>query len=237
MKKFSFVVSLMACLMFATDAVASRNGYGDIVTCSHDVAPFMSVCVMGPITVVYSQGSKQSVTVSASSKYIDKVVVSVENKCLTVSLMYSSMRRVFSHIDDIVVSVTTPDIVGAQIMGSGSFVAKGLVDTDVMELDVVGSGDIMVGNLQCDRLNVAVKGSGDVALKRVRMLNGNLSIAGSGDINANFVESGGVVCSVTGSGDITVSGDVSSFRQTTTGSGDIHSSALNTRSSAKSIHR
>lgn len=229
------IVALFAALLFT--GCAPTNNCADISVEQRQTPSFISISQIGSVDIVYKQSDKCTVVVDAPNDVIDKVKTSVDDGCLTVKYESNSDWRNFNRAGCVTVTVTSPDLVGVSIAGSGSFSADGLVDTDIMNLSVAGSGDITMKNLQCDRLKASVAGSGSLCLDSVRTLASSLSVAGSGDIKAHFLQSGPLNCSVAGSGDITVSGQVSHIDQTSVGSGDINVSALQLQPSSKPVRK
>ena len=142
--------------------------------------------------------------------------------------------------------ITSPDVTNLVLRGSGTLTVKGKIDSDTLNLHLLGSGDMIVPDIICDRLITYLQGSGDLTVKKaqavisqVKLLgsgdlnvgqqnvrNTNISLTGSGDINMRMTGCKTVSCKLIGSGDIKLTGNVATLNQSVTGSGDIDISNL-----------
>lgn len=107
-----------------------------------------------------------------------------------------------------------PDV---QVHGSGDVVLQG-VQQNALDLQVAGSGDIAVGG-QVERLSAEVAGSGDIDASELVAQGVDCSVAGSGDVEVFAVQ--GIRARVAGSGDIVVRGSPPVRDTRVAGSGDI----------------
>lgn len=209
--------------------------------------------IKGSSEVVYTQGNKTEVKIKGASDLVDLIVIENKGNILSVSQKSSniehSVSNFFSQLKNgfkdetvyPVIYVTSPDLIGVTLTGSGDFKSPNQVDTDNMEIQLKGSGDIDFKDIICDNLHAFLQGSGDIDLKKVQAINTNYELKGSGDIDVkqqkvrqtdiNLYGSGDikVVCTdcqqvnakLTGSGDIDVYGHVEKKTQEVRGSGDI----------------
>lgn len=189
---------------------------------------FERIELLGSLDVRYQQGDSFSVKVQAPSEVIKDVVTRVEGNVLKVNMKGSNTFFHFgiSDSDDVVVYVTSPDFLGISLRGSGDFECNGLLDTDNLDIELQGSGDISFENIVCDKVNVSLVGSGDVDLKHVKALHSSVDLVGSGDIKVAFDNSGSVDSHLTGSGDITLTGHVKKYNYSKRGSGEMDASGL-----------
>ncbi len=184
---------------------------------------------LGAMDVKYIQADSFSVTVKAPEEdIINEVETRVENQRLIIS-MKGNDKRInlgIADSDDVTVYVSSPDLIGVELRGSGDFECLRHLDTDIMDIVLKGSGDIEFADIICDRINVSLVGSGDVEIKNVKTLRSMIELIGSGDIDMSFTNSGTVESQLTGSGDITLKGLVKSHQYKVRGSGDIHTREL-----------
>lgn len=209
---------------------------------------FERIEMQGNLDVRYRQGNAFSVVVRAPRAVIKHVETRVEDNKLVVRMKPSSsifsLRRVSGA--DVTVLVTSPDLIGVELSGSGDFECRTHLDTDVLDLKVKGSGDIDFWDVICDRVNVSVTGSGDAELKKLVAQQSNLQLVGSGDVKVNqqnvsltrielkgsgdvkvgCTQCGKVEARLMGSGDITLTGDVRQLNKTVRGSGDVETKGL-----------
>jgi len=218
-----------------------------------NVRDFNAITIVGSPTVHYTQGEKYSVKVVAPKRIIDDVKTEVEEHCLLVSLETAASQIVSGGVfstnginNSVEVYVTSPDIIGAVVTGSGDFISKKKVDTDKMKIGVQGSGDITFADIVCDDIRGEVIGSGDVTINNVNAVsaqwrvrgsgdmtvkqrnvdNTEIELVGSGDISVKCDGCGTVNSALQGSGDISLSGNVRSLQKTNVGSGDFHVGGL-----------
>ena len=147
------------------------------------------------------------------------------------------------------VYVTSPDLIGVELLGSGDFECRSHLDTDNLDVMLKGSGDIVFSDIICDRIKTSVIGSGDltiekavaqtadveligsgdVKIKQQKVKQTKVELKGSGDIKMNLTNCGTIDCRLLGSGDITLQGDVMKLNSYTRGSGDIDTQGLKIR--------
>ena len=189
---------------------------------------FERIELLGSLDVKYQQADSFSVEVSAPEQYLDKVETIVEGNRLVLRMKGDGKFINFgvSDGDGVKVYVTSPDLIGVTLRGSGDFECVHLVDTDNLDITLNGSGDIKFADVICDRVNVSLVGSGDVDMREVKTLWAGVSVVGSGDVKMRFENSGKVEANITGSGDITLKGTVSNYQYNVRGSGDMHTEEL-----------
>lgn len=214
-------------------------------------ASFERVRLTGAVTVKYTQADTVSVWVEAPEDMLKQILTRVEGDCLVVGLKTVGRLFVFSGTkgDDITVHVTSPDLIGVEVKGSGDFKCKRHLDTDTLTLTLRGSGDIEFADIICDHVKTSLVGSGDVELQQVVAQRSDIELVGSGDITINqqqvrltnielkgsgdlklrLTRCGVVNSRLAGSGDITLRGDADTLNSRTIGSGDIHTSGLTVR--------
>ena len=207
---------------------------------------FERIRLQGSPDIKYTQGKTWSVRVKAPKSLISKVVTRKEGNCLVVSLKNTGFFSREGRNSDVTVYVTSPDLIGVEVQGSGDFESKTHVDTDNLDISLRGSGDINFYDIICDRLKTSVVGSGDLEIKKIvaqqsvielvgsgdvkirqsKVHQTQIELKGSGDVKVHCDNCGTVTCRLVGSGDITLSGTISKLNQTTRGSGDIHTESL-----------
>lgn len=213
---------------------------------------FEQIEINGSPTVYYNQADTFSVKVEGNQTGVeniltevsgDKLIIRNRGKVGVVNIVVSDNEQASVHI-------TSPDLIGVTLNGSGDFISERRVDTDNMQVVLRGSGDVDIKDLICDRCEVELVGSGDIDLDRVdtreasavlvgsgdidlkllRTASTRLSLKGSGDIDAQFSEGcGSVACELRGSGDINLEGQVHQFTKQKSGSGDINTDRLTIR--------
>ena len=135
--------------------------------------------------------------------------------------------------------VTIPSLRKIAIEGSGDVSGEDVFNTERMELEVSGSGDLLVlveaqevaatirgsGDLQvegtCNQFDGSVHGSGDIDAIDLKCVRARTEVVGSGDLSINVTED--LQATVTGSGNISYKGSPGRIDQNVTGSGTVSS--------------
>lgn len=247
MKKI--LMAVVAMTLLAATASANVNSEGEQrVEERRSLKGFERIEQQGSIDVKYQQGSTFSVVVRAPRSVVKKVQTRVEGNKLIVGVKGESriVRFGWSKSDDVTVYVTSPDLIGVELRGSGDFECKTHLDTDCLDISVKGSGDMDFYDIICDKINVSLVGSGDVDIRKVVTQQSDIQLVGSGDVKVSQQQSkltrialkgsgdikvncrncGRVESKLLGSGDITLTGDVSTHQSTKRGSGDLHTDGL-----------
>ena len=242
------LVALAVVLMSATSCVKTSHSLpldeGQRVTESRFLKGFEKIEIVGSPTVYYTQADSFSVEVTGPENYIEDILTEVNAKSLVIRNRgkMGVVNFQLNGSNKISVHVTSPDLIAISLNGSGDFVSKQRIDTDNMDINLRGSGDIDIADLICDRCDINLIGSGDIDLKRLEaqrtaasligsgdidlklnnVLNTLLALKGSGDISADFAKGcKKVECELRGSGDISLKGNVEHFSKQKSGSGDI----------------
>lgn len=214
-----------------------------------DIDPFEKVEVVGSPTVFYSQADTFSIRVKGPSENIYNISYEVENHKLIIRNKgkLGMVNVAFGGNKGLAVYVTSPDLIGVTLSGSGDFISESLVDTDVLNIRLKGSGDVRFADVVCDRcdaelvgsgdLNIehldsretsaSLIGSGDLDIRQKNTVKTDLQLRGSGDIEVEFISGcGSVNAELQGSGDITLKGRVQQMNKSKRGSGDIDTDKL-----------
>jgi len=238
--------SMTSCLNISDTKSMFSDTYTSV---DHPIKDFEKIEIVGSPTIYYNQGKDYAVTVKGPDNLVGKILVEKNGNRLTVRNKgkMGIVNFQFEDEDELAVYVTSPDLIGIHVNGSGDFISDGRIDTDEMSISLRGSGDIDIPDLICDKCDVELTGSGDVEIKRLeaQQVSGrvigsgdlslnlrhvdetNLTLKGSGDINADFGKGCRKVdCELHGSGDISLSGQIGHFSIQKHGSGDVNTAKL-----------
>ena len=213
---------------------------------------FERIEISGSPTVVYTQTDTFGVRIEGPDNLIPRILTDTEDGTLYVRNKgkMGFINLTMGDQGDVTVYVSSPDLVGVQVSGSGDFISRKPVDTDTMNIVLRGSGDIVFEDIVCDvnttelvgsgdiRINhldartstALLVGSGDINITQANVVDTDISLKGSGDISVNFMEGcQSAQCQLNGSGDITLKGTLTHYDGHKNGSGDIHTSDLRIR--------
>ena len=211
------------------------SGEGALVKESRDVKDFTGVNSYISADVYIKQGASFKVTIEGQRNILDLLKTEVKNGNLKITFEkgYSLNYR-----EPLKVYVEAPHFESLGMSGSGKVVAENKLSGDNLAIDISGSGDFDLSDIQFKSVDFGVTGSGDVKIGGTAE-SIKLEISGSGNIKANNLKTQKALCTVSGSGDITChvkqaleayvsgSGDIkysgspASVKTRVTGSGDI----------------
>lgn len=231
---------MMSCVYRENVLLADSNN----VTQVRKLNGFERIEVYGSPTVFYTQADSFSVRLDGPENVVKEILTAVEGNTLTVRNKgkIGIVNISVGSVGDVKVYVSSPDLIGVQLYGSGDFKSESHLDTDDMRIMLRGSGDIEFSDIICDNCTSELVGSGDLKIKRLKAFSSSISLVGSGDVSVSqwdvadtdihlkgsgdvdvrFVEGcKRAKCNLVGSGDIKLKGHVESLEKHKSGSGDI----------------
>ena len=195
--------------MIATAAASAgcakdrQESAGPAATRNYQVGPFDRLEVAGPYDVTVTTGSAPSVRASGGERAIERMVVEVKGRTLSIhTKKRSGFNFGWSNSLPVKLTVTVPALSGAEIAGSGD-ISVNKVAGDLFEAGVAGSGNLRIGEVNVKQLKAGIAGSGGIHAGRGRAAAANYEIAGSGDIDGAGVSAETAAVSIAGSGNIT----------------------------------
>ena len=214
MKQFFVVLSLMAfmtmtsCQIQVGDKEWSMGKFykNDTPTQVHQLGqvttmnPFNELDVAGPFNVIYEQGENYTVRIEGTVEQLEKMTVYVKDDNLYIDRRDSKNNN----FQGLQVFVTSPDIEEIEIAGSGKVTAPNALKINKMNLDVSGSGQITLAQLECDELKTDIAGSGSVVIGPVQANTVKNDIAGSGKVEVAALVCKKVTNDIAGSGKVTL---------------------------------
>lgn len=187
---------------------------------------FDKIGVSGAMSVCYEQDSACTVRVEAPQAVFDKLVIYVKDKELHIGIKDGVYIGINTHLDQVKVYVTAPTLTDIDLAGSGSFSVTTALTVNDLNVDLAGSGHIIISQLSCHDLDVEVAGSGNATFQQVTARKVNTEVAGSGKVTYNTLQAERANSEIAGSGKIILSGSVQQHHETISGSGDIDTSGL-----------
>ncbi len=189
------------------------------------VESFTDISIEGSHNVYYMQGNNTSVKVSGCTDDINRMNIYCKNNTLHISRKsknFSILSLLTNPKNDIKVYITSPNIRGVYIAGSGSFYAQNNIDTDQMTAKVTGSGNIEMKDIICNKSSISVVGSGNIYIEKLTTDKSKISIPGSGSIKIDCSNINNTTNSITGSGYIKIGkANIGQADNHITGSGSI----------------
>ncbi len=184
---------------------------GPTATDERDVAAFTRIKAEDEVDVNVRAGEPRRLTVRAGEKVIGDVRTEVRDGTLYVSYDGPSIRKGRLSVDvaaprvealaisgsaDVFADALAGDALDIRVSGAGDITAKGHAGR--LTVDVSGSGDADLADLEADEARVDLSGAGDADVRAARRLDADVS--GAGDLA--YRGSPELTHHVTGSGDI-----------------------------------
>jgi hypothetical protein len=205
------IMSLLAAALLAAPAAAAERSY--------PVTDFDSVRVEGPFEVALATGHSSHVRATGSADALDRVSVEVEGRTLRIRTNASAWGGTPGQSPGpIRIEVSTQDLARATVLGSGSLAidkARGLR----LDLALGGNGRLTVGAVDEDNLNVDLLGSGRIMLAgHAKQM--HAAVKGSADLIGSGLTADDVQFVTDTAGTVTL-GSARSAKITAIGAGDV----------------
>ena len=198
------------------------------------VTQFDKVSLTAGFVVKYTQGLNHECTIFASPKDMEHVKAEVKNNQLYLSVIIDKkkmkkMKYSTSILsEDVIVYVTSPELVKASCVGSGEFIATTDIKSEDVKFDISGTGEIKLKKVTADNMTLNIAGAGDIKIDNVDAVcqKTGLSVAGAGEISASFTDCEELKCSIAGAGEIELQGKVANYSESIAGAGKIKKDGL-----------
>ena len=239
MMALAFVFAFAACnASNAKEGLDAKNGKsisydGRKVTKQLKSLPYFNKIVLdGALDVEFSQASRRGVAVKGRKSIVDNVKVKVKNQTLYLSLDEKDWFRV-DRSEKADIYVSSPDLISVVMRGAGDFETKNLLDTDTLNVELNGAGNIDFDRIVCDEAYLVVKGAGNLEVDKLTANRTKIAMLGVGNADVEFKNAGHVYCLLSGVGNIDLEGTVKSLSKNVRGTGNIDTTELMVRSSRK----
>ena len=239
MMALAFVFAFAACnASNAKEGLDAKNGKsisydGRKVTKQLKSLPYFNKIVLdGALDVEFSQASRGGVAIKGRKSIVENVKVKVKNQTLYLSLDEKDWFRV-DHSEKADIYVSSPDLISVVMRGAGDFEAKDLLDTDTLNVELNGAGNIDFDRIVCDEAYLIVKGAGNLEVDKLTANRAKIAMLGVGNADVEFKNAGHVDCLLSGVGNIDLEGTVKSLSKNVRGTGNIDTTELMVRSSRK----
>ena len=228
MRKLFLIIAIAICMGAIT--AKGKDRLEKIV----QVTQFDKVSLTAGFVVKYTQGLNHECTIFASPKDMEHVKAEVKNNQLYLSVIIDKkkmkkMKYSTSILsEDVIVYVTSPELVKASCAGSGEFIATTDIKSEDVKFDISGTGEIKLKKVTADNMTLTIAGAGDIKIDNVDAVCQKtvLSVAGAGEISASFTDCNELKCSIAGAGEIELKGKVANYSESIAGAGKIKKDGL-----------
>ena len=228
MRKLFLIIAIAICM----GAITAQGK--DRLEKTVQVTQFDKVSLTAGFVVKYTQGLNHECTIFASPKDMEHVKAEVKNNQLYLSVIIDKkkmkkMKYSTSILsEDVIVYVTSPELVKASCVGSGEFIATTDIKSEDVKFDISGTGEIKLKKVTADNMTLNIAGAGDIKIDNVDAVCQKtvLSVAGAGEISASFTDCDELKCSIAGAGEIELKGKVANYSESIAGAGKIKKDGL-----------
>jgi hypothetical protein len=169
------------------------------------VDPFTEISLRIGAKVHLEQGAKQNLEIVAKSSTLDEIVTEVKDGKLIIRFPNKDYFWKTFQPGEITIYITTPEIDGLGVSGSGDIIAENEIKTKILDLGVSGSGNIRLSELSAERVKAAISGSGDIVLAgKAAAQDLSVAISGSGNFKGFDYSADDVSVKIAGSGNVDV---------------------------------
>jgi hypothetical protein len=197
MKTKLVAVILVVFTLFNINAIADEQ--------SRKVDSFSEISLRISAKVHLEQGDKQNLEIVAKPSTLEQIITEVKDGKLIIRFPNKDFFWKNFQPGEITIYITTPEIKGLGISGSGDIIAEGGIKTKILDLAVSGSGNIKLSDLMAERVKSTISGSGDIVLAGKESAQDlSIAISGSGSLKALDYKADDVSVKVSGSGNVDI---------------------------------
>lgn len=240
MNSIKLATTIILALAFTTTQAQWKTnnvkGNGDVVTKAYNTANYDQVLVGGNFHVNLTEGSQGSITLKAESNLIEHIVIETKGNELHIKSKKNTNLKPSSG-KKMEVTVPFGSLNKVSLAGSGEIKASKTIQSDSLEVNIAGSGDINLSvntrslktvvagsgaitlNGNTNSLDGKIAGSGNVNMEDVKCLSAKITIAGSGNFKVHCTEA--LEARISGSGNIYHKGNPKELKIKEAGSGKV----------------
>jgi len=187
---------------------------------TRDVGSFSSISLSISADLYLTQGNDTKVVIEAERKILDLIRTEVDGQNLKIK--FPKGRWNIRSNKQIKIYVSTPNIEGLFLSGSGNIKAETQIKAESLDFAISGSGNIVIDDLLASNVEGSISGSGDINLSGSETVESlEISISGSGDMFAGNLKVNSVEIRISGSGTCKVFA-VSELEASVSGSGSVY---------------
>ena len=169
------------------------------------VDPFSEISLRIGAKVHLEQGAKQNLEIVAKSSTLDEIITEVKDGKLIIRFPNKDYFWKTFQPGEVTIYITTPEINGLGVSGSGDIIAENEIKTKILDLGVSGSGNIRLSELSAERVKSSISGSGDIVLAgKAAAQDLSVAISGSGNLKGFDYSADDVSVKIAGSGNVDI---------------------------------
>lgn len=201
--------------LLALNACNCITGEGDVISEERQVSAFTKIKLSAATKVILRQDSVFHLKIDGQANILDLLKTEVRSKTLSIDFGFRCVRDA----KDVTIYLSMPRLEGIDVSGSGKVICLRKFRTQDLELDISGSGEIII-DLSAREIESGVNGSGEIEITGTTKKH-TIDINGSGQVYAYDLRSSDTRVKISGSGDAKVFA-VGSLNASVLGSGSVY---------------
>jgi predicted small secreted protein len=190
------VLAALGCSLVSVGPINTVAGSGRVVQETRSVSGFNQIELAISGDAYIQQGDSESLTIEGEDNILPLITTNVQGSRLVIG---SKPGTSFSNRRTLVFHIMVKDLRGLEISGSGNL-NVGQVQSDDMNLQISGSGVINFDQLAAQSLTSNINGSGTIQVSGGSVDRQSIEIPGSGNFNADQLQSQAASVHLDGSG-------------------------------------
>ncbi|MEY3239138.1 MAG: hypothetical protein RIR11_576 [Bacteroidota bacterium] len=195
-------------------AITEITGTGATTEDIRDLSAFTGVVSYIAGDIEWKAGEKYAVQVFAPSDILPYLTTHVDGDILRIK----TSQKV-KYQSKVKIVVTSPELQLIDMNGSGNFMASSSINSRILKIDLSGSGQVDIQNMDVGDLRATLSGSGNIDLGG-RAKQASLTLTGSGNFDAKNLNAENAKVDISGSGNASC-GVEKSLNADISGSGNI----------------
>ncbi len=186
------------------------------------VESFSSISLRISANVHLEQGEKQNLEIVAKSSTLEEIITDVKDGELIIRFHNKDYFWSTFKPGEITIYITTAEINGLVVSGSGNIIADGEIKTKKLDLGLSGSGNIKLSDLSAEQVKSTISGSGNIHLAgKTAAQDLSVAISGSGSVKALEYNADDVTVRISGSGNVGIQANKNLYVRVS-GSGNVN---------------
>lgn len=178
--------------------VGIDQGSGNVITEQRQVSGFDRVSLSGIGDVTLIQGSQEKLEIEAEDNIIPRITTEVRDG----TLMIGFDRKTIIPTKSVHFIITMREIHGLETKGVSSLETDG-IDTDQLDINISGTGNITILNLAADSLSINISGAGNFEAEG-QVSDQSVTLSGAGNYDGEDLQSRSAEVTITGLGRVSV---------------------------------
>lgn len=191
------ILALLAAFTFSSCSKDRIKGTGPTVNETFLISDFSKVSLSMGADVNYIYDQDYSVEVSAQQNVIDAMNIKKDGS--TLSLKFRTGTHLLKY-DKVTFTVRSPQFEGGNVSGSGDLNVTGDFKSTNLNLDISGSGKIIIQKIETGNVDADISGSGKMEIHSGKATTVNTKISGSGKLYLEGMQAEDVSTKTSGSG-------------------------------------